>query len=233
MPVVIFPRTVLVMGDDQSDDFVKGLGIVLEARGLKPAPFSVRAGLGQTAVRDLFRKGSSPKVSTAQAMAEALGMSIDEIVAAGRGGPVPAEEAAPEDALVPVYNVQASAGYGALVDEEYVVQQLAFPPDYLRRITKTSPKHLKIIGVKGDSMAPTLKDDDVVMVDTTKRDLSWGGIFVIRIDGDGLLVKRVSTGSQRGYFKIVSDNAAAFPAVERLAEDVEVLGRVIWYGVKV
>lgn len=80
---------------------------------------------------------------------------------------------------------------------------------------------------------PTLRDDDVVMVDTSKTDLSWGGIFVIRVDGDGLLVKRVSMGSERGYFKIVSDNAAAFPAVERRSDDVEVVGRVVWYGVKV
>lgn len=80
---------------------------------------------------------------------------------------------------------------------------------------------------------PTLRDDDVVMADTSKTDLSWGGIFVIRVDGDGLLVKRVSMGSERGYFKIVSDNAAAFPAVERRSDDVEVVGRVVWYGVKV
>lgn len=78
-----------------------------------------------------------------------------------------------------------------------------------------------------------MEDDDVVMVDTSKTDLSWGGIFVLKVDGDGLLVKRVSMGSQRGFFKIVSDNAAAFPAVERKAEEVTVVGRVIWYGVKV
>ncbi len=71
------------------------------------------------------------------------------------------------------------------------------------------------------------------MVDKSKTDLLWGGIFVIRVDGDGLLVKRVSMGSERGYFKIVSDNAAAFPAVERRSDDVEVVGRVVWYGVKV
>lgn len=152
----------------------------------------------------------------------------------GRGadGALPEVPPAGHD-LVPVYNVQASAGNGSQVDAEYVVERLAFPPDYLRRITKANPKDLAIIGVKGDSMLPTLKDDDVVMVDLGKRDLSWGGIFVIRVDGDGLLVKRVSMGSQRGMFKIVSDNAAAFPAVERHAEDVEVIGRVVWYGVKV
>lgn len=139
----------------------------------------------------------------------------------------------PADDLVPVYNVQASAGNGMTVHDEYIVDRLAFPPGYLRSITKSSPNNLAILKVKGDSMLPTLKDDDLVMIDTAKRDLSWGGIFVLRVDGDGLLVKRVSMGSARGMFKIVSDNAAAFPAVERPASDVEVIGRVIWYGVKV
>lgn len=151
----------------------------------------------------------------------------------GRGEDATPEPRVVDADLVPVYNVQASAGGGVVVDDEYVLDRLAFPPGYLRHITKTNPAKLAIIGVKGDSMLPTLKDDDVVMVDTSKRDLSWGGIFVIKVDGDGLLVKRVSMGSRRGYFKIVSDNAAAWPAVERQIEDVEVVGRVIWYGVKV
>lgn len=146
--------------------------------------------------------------------------------------PMRVEDAAPGSDLVAVYNVSASAGPGIVAEGEYIVDRLAFPPTYLRHITKSPVANLAIIGVKGDSMAPTMKDDDIVMVDTTKDDISWGGIFVLRVDGDGLLVKRISMGSQRDFFIIKSDNPT-FPTVERHRRDVEVVGRVIWYGVKV
>lgn len=90
---------------------------------------------------------------------------------------------APDD-LVPVYNVAASAGYGALMDDqEEIVDRLSFPPGYLRRITSARPQDLAIIAVKGDSMVPTLGDNDVVMIDMSKRDLSFDGLFVMRDGG--------------------------------------------------
>ena len=135
-------------------------------------------------------------------------------------------------ALVPVYSVYASAGPGALVTSEEIVDRLAFPPNYLRHITKSKPEHLAIIGVKGDSMSPTLKDDDLVMIDTKKVDLSYDGLFVIRDGGEALLVKRIGRASRRGYVMIISDNKDN-PPVERPGEDVEVVGKVIWAGVKV
>jgi phage repressor protein C with HTH and peptisase S24 domain len=144
--------------------------------------------------------------------------------------PVPAGDV--EDELVPVYNVAASAGPGALIDwHEEVVERLAFPPGYLRHITSANPKYLAIISVKGRSMEPTLREDDVVMIDTAKRDLSFEGIFVIRDGGQSMLVKRISRASRRGFVMLVSDNRD-HPPVERALDDIEVIGKVIWAGVK-
>ncbi len=79
--------------------------------------------------------------------------------------------------MVDVYNVEASAGFGTMVGHEMVVDRLSFPPGYLRQITSSHPKNLAIIGVKGKSMEPTLSDDDIVMVDLSKIDLSYDGLF--------------------------------------------------------
>lgn len=146
--------------------------------------------------------------------------------------PLPAapEPDAPGD-MVDVYNVEASAGFGALVGHEMVVDRLSFPPGYLSKITRSHPKNLAIIGVKGKSMEPTLSDDDIVMVDLSKTDLSYDGLFVVRDGGDSLLVKRISRGSRRGTVMLVSDNPQ-YPNQERSFEDVEVVGKVIWKGVK-
>lgn len=135
--------------------------------------------------------------------------------------------------LIPVYSVQASAGPGSFVTDEEIVDRLAFPRGYLQHITKSHPRHLKIIKCRGDSMSPTLKDDDVVMVDTSKTDLSFEGLFVIKVDGGAaLLVKRIGRASRRGYINLISDNPS-HPAVEIVGEDVIPVGKVVWAGVKV
>lgn len=221
------------MDDENIDDpFSIGLRVVMAARGIKPAPLATAAGLGNSAVRDLFRKGASPKLSTASALAEQLGLSIDQVIDAGRVGH--GHSRTPQNAteLVPVYNVAASAGPGSITDwEEEIVEKLAFPPGYLRRLTSVDPIHLAIISVKGRSMEPTLREDDVVMIDTSKRDLSYEGIFVIRDGGNSMLVKRISRATRRGYILLVSDNRD-HPPVERSLEDIEVIGKVVWAGVK-
>lgn len=219
------------MSDDEIDDpFALGLRAIMEARGIKPAPLAVAAGLGNSAVRDLFRKGASPKVSTAKALAVQLGLSIDEVIDAGRTG-APGQAVLIVADLVPIYNVEASAGHGALVDGEMIVDQLSFPPGYLRRITSANARDLAIISVKGRSMEPTLADDDIVMVDMSKRDLSFDGLFVLRDGGASLLVKRIGRGRRRGSVVLISDNPTFHP-VERDVEDIEVVGKVVWKGVK-
>lgn len=135
--------------------------------------------------------------------------------------------------VVPIYNVFASAGHGALPQSEEIIDHLSFPPGYLRHVTKANPKDLAIIGVKGDSMLPTLKDDDVVMLDRSKTDLSYDGLFVIRDGGDALLVKRITRAATKDHVLIKSDNAAMYPPVERHLSGVHVVGKVIWMGVKV
>ncbi|WP_339718224.1 S24 family peptidase [uncultured Maritimibacter sp.] len=133
--------------------------------------------------------------------------------------------------LVPVYDIEASAGGGAVVDYEGVAYSLAFPPDYIRRVTRASPSNLTIISVKGDSMEPTLKDDDIVMLDMSKTSLGYEGLFVIRVY-DVLHVKRLSH-SGPGQVMVISDNRENYPPREYPMDEVEVVGKVIWKGGKV
>lgn len=148
----------------------------------------------------------------------------------------PATSAAPSSGrtnVIPIFNVEASAGSGSFIDTEYQVASLAFPEGYLQRITRANPRDLAVISVKGDSMTPTLQDDDVVMLDLTKRDLSYDGLFVIRDNGDALLVKRIGRASRSGHVSLISDNRDHYPSVERALTDIDVLGKVLWKGGKV
>lgn len=188
---------------------------------------AISAGVSYEQLKNLKQgKSGSTNVDDAIALAAELQFSLDD-GAPLRRPPVAAE---PGAAMVDVYDVQASAGGGAVVDSEYVVARLSFPPDFLSRLMRTPARHLAIISVKGESMAPTLQDDDLVMLDTTKTSLDWDGLFVLRW-GDALHVKRVGR-SAGGAVRIISDNPA-YPPIEIPRAEVEVIGRVIWMGKKV
>lgn len=141
-------------------------------------------------------------------------------------------EAPTDTRLVPVFDVAASAGPGAMVGYESIAYSMAFPNGYLHKLTRSNPKNLAIISVKGDSMVPTLMDDDVVMVDTTKTSLNFDGLFVFRF-GDALHIKRVTRGSRKDSIIAISDNRSLYDPIEYHLSEVDVIGRVIWYGRKV
>lgn len=203
---------------------------VCEKLDLTPSALARRAGISPTTLtRPLGRSGHSAPLS--RATLDAIQATSGIAYAGFSGNSVPATVPV-SDGLVNVFSVSASAGHGALIEDEVVVDRLAFPPGYLASITRTASRHLAIIAVRGDSMLPTLKHEDAVMLDQTKRSLAFDGLFVLRFDGE-LHVKRVGRGSTAGQVQIISDNRIEFPSFERRIEDVEVVGKVIWLGKKV
>lgn len=171
----------------------------------------------------------SPAV--ANTYARAFGVSAEWLLFGGDAGVKTAESAEPTDTLIPVYDVQASAGFGALIDYEEQTHSLAFPPAYLKKLTAGSPRDLVIISTKGDSMEPTLLDDDIVLVDTSKTHMGFEGMFVLR-HNDTLLVKRAGMAPKSGYVMLLSDNNK-YPPIEAALADLTVVGKVLWYGRKV
>ena len=201
---------------------------------------SLRAGLSTDAIRNWRRAKKEGRRSGANAQ------SIDQVMAAigltpaydGASYPVPVDidKSAPDGvSLINVLDISASAGAGAIPSAyEAVATRLAFPPEYLRSITTTQDSHLAIISVVGSSMQPTLNHDDIVMVDMTKTDIDYDGMFVIRI-GEAIKVKRVSWGPKRRSVIVRSDNPnkLQFPDEEYVEEDdCHVIGRVVWVGAK-
>lgn len=219
--------------ENLNDPFVVGLRVIMDRRGERPAPLAVRAGLSDSAIRDLFRKGASPKLSTALALADTLGMSLDEVIAAGhRPDRVDLGDAAPDGhSLIPVYDVGAGAGFGAVVEAEPHIHNLAFDASFLRQMTDATARDLCIIKVQGHSMEPTLLDGDQVLVDRSKINLSFDGLFVLRFD-DALHVKRVGRSTKAGHVLVISDHPS-YPTLDMAKSDLIPIGRVLWYGRRV
>ncbi|WP_241085759.1 S24 family peptidase [Candidatus Vondammii sp. HM_W22] len=128
--------------------------------------------------------------------------------------------------------MRAAAGHGAVVEEERIIDLLAFKRQWVRQELNANPDDFYLIYVDGESMEPTLCSKDVILVDRrSAQEVPRDGIYVLRIDG-GLLVKRLQRlpGHQ---VKVTSDNPAYDPfniSLETRDEDLAIIGRVIWTG---
>lgn len=140
-------------------------------------------------------------------------------------------EQSPPVRFVPLHDVTVSAGGGVnAVEAAESVENLGFPEAWLRS-KFGDVAGLRIVKVKGDSMTPTVNDDDLVMFDINRKQ-PVDGIFVLRMN-DQLMVKRVHFPSTRRLL-ITSDNRdyERFDRLIDLERDdtLDLIGRVVWAG---
>ncbi|WP_051213448.1 LexA family transcriptional regulator [Rubritepida flocculans] len=134
-------------------------------------------------------------------------------------------------AMLPVYDAMVSAGPGAEAEETPPATRIAFRVDWLKRVARGNLGDLVVLTVDGDSMEPTLRQGDSVLVDMgQQRPGQKDGIYVIRTDG-GLQAKRVAVNPTNGRVSVISDNKDLYPAfVDLSPAEIQVIGRVIWLG---
>ena len=139
-----------------------------------------------------------------------------------------------EFASIPRYNVEGSCGHGILVGTEEIVDYLHFRKEWIRNTLRIGERNLCVISVKGDSMEPRLRDGDVVLLDTSSQQVEDNAIYAIQVNGT-LSIKRVQRYIS-GSMRIISDNSAHYGSEELTpdqAEQVKVVGRVVWAGGKI
>ena len=108
--------------------------------------------------------------------------------------------------LVPLYNLEATAGVVALFNDN----NSSTPIDFIN--IPNLPKCDAAVYVTGDSMYPLLKSGDIVMykqVTDIANDIFWGEMYLIAIDLDGeehVLVKYIQKSDREGCVRLVSQN---------------------------
>ncbi len=130
-----------------------------------------------------------------------------------------------EYVFVPRYDVKGPAARGGPLRSEQIVDYLAFKIDWVKSRLKTEPRNLLLIEAAGDSMAPTLEDSDLMLVDLGEPRFRHDGIYVLRRDHE-LAVKRIQRRPD-GSLLIRSDNSA-YESLVVTTEAIHVIGRVIW-----
>lgn len=209
------------------EDARKALDDLIQQRGYNYSSISRLLGRNAAYIQQYIRRGSPRELDEQDRAVLARFFGVDEKVLGAperRSGPVV------ELVHVPVLDVEASAGHGALAEMESKCAQFGFDEKWLRRLTASKATGLSIITVHGDSMEPTLHDGDEVMVDLNDgQSRLRDGIYVLRMD-DMLSVKRVAIEPQGKRVSVLSDNSA-YPSWRGLEKrKLNIVGRVLWFG---
>lgn len=175
-----------------------------------------------------WEAGGSPKHARLTEIAMALNVSVGYLIGDDATEPQPRTTQA--GLAVPLLSNAASMGYGAdTIADDVIADTMTLTPQFVHEHVRPSKESaLRFIHAYGDSMEPTLKSGDVLLVDTGIKDVKIDGIYVLRAH-NRLFVKRVRQRMD-GKFEISSDNPT-HKTVDILNGDYEVavMGRVVWY----
>ncbi len=169
-------------------------------------------GIAFNTLRNWLTKGTSPSFDIIAEIAKLEEVDLNWL-AYGEDNVqnLPAAKPMHKDSVEVIqYDFKASAGAGCLVVSENPVARFEFSREWLIK-QGLNGKHLTVVEVYGDSMEPTLMDEDLMLVeviDDPKQ--ARDGVCVFRID-DEVMVKRVQYDFGSGGYRVTSDNTVYEP----------------------
>ncbi|TZG24892.1 S24 family peptidase [Sphingomonas montanisoli] len=211
---------------------VRRLKQAMEDAGLDQPALAAAAGCTQGAISQILL-GKTARSRFLPDIAQVLGVSVDWLRGStiNRTPDLPAvKDASAGDDTVEVaqLDLSFSMGPGTTIDDYIEEVPYRFDIGWLRRLTRSEPRRLRLARGVGESMSPTLLTGDQVLIDTTQRQLNkQDGIYAISLFGAAAIKRLRAIGPQR--VRVISDN----PAVEDQdvdAEDISIAGRVIWFS---
>jgi transcriptional regulator with XRE-family HTH domain len=210
----------------------KRLAEVMKARGIGQTDLARRVGVQQGTISKIIN-GSTNNSRYLLHIARELGTTPayleGEIDDAGVDAPQPAPRSAAETPdMVELQHIDFAYGMGATYGDGHVdVQLLHFPRVWVEAITSSPPAMLTWASGRGDSMAPTIHDGDLVLLDRSQRQVVEQDALWAYTVGDFGAIKRLRMKGNRVV--ILSDNPSV-PPDEELAEEVNIVARVIFIG---
>lgn len=208
--------------------------------------FAIKADLSQTVIRRYLENDSTPNIDRLITIAEVGGVTV-QWLATGKGpkyqkdfeallrqtefihieaSKKPTESFLTEFALIPGYNVQVSAGWGSEgTDDAEPSRHLAFRKRWLKW-RGFAEKDLVVVWAKGDSMEPIISNNNTLLINMQRTELTDGNIFVIRSENQ-LWVKRVQV--KPDAWLLLSDNPL-YPPIEvpkTEQHNFQVVGQVV------
>lgn len=221
--------------------------VEMYAKG-KAAPFAKKAKIPGGTFHN-YIKGRSPSVEHMISIHETYGISIDWLLT-GEGDPYAGKSTARSGSLkteqymfIPLLQSWVKGGPEGRLIYEGIEDYYPFKRYYIEKMVGTRPERIKelfLVRVKGESMAPTINDGEVVLFDINENErveIRTGQIYLVQLPDGSVSVKRLSLSLDPLGAKLVchSDNVAGYRMFDfRLTPGRPVhsyvLGRVRWAG---
>lgn len=204
--------------------------------------FARMCGISESVVRK-WRDGlSEPSRLYLERIVRYAGVSVEWLVTGEgpmRSGDAQAPRYRVSEPLRPGYaalpsgkEVHPAAGATPSVEEGALGDALVFNEDWLRFELDARPQDLCLRRVAGDSMEPTLRAGDMILIDRRATRPDREGIYLLHMDG--MLLARRLQALPGGLVKVSSDNPAVDAFQARLADigggKLSIFGRVVWSG---
>lgn len=202
--------------------------------GTNPASVAKRAGVAVSTVNRPFNGSAQNRLG--RAVLEKLRRAFPDFPGwEDIPGPLAAADrrlafhgAAPErdPDLVEIEEIDLRFGLGGTyLDASATGEKRVFSRAWLRNFTQAAPQHLFWAVGDGDSMEPTIRSGEVVLIDSSQNRLQTDDcIWAIAI-GDVGKIKRLRHGRDGGV-KILSDNPAV-PPDDAYDGEMNIIGRVV------
>jgi len=152
----------------------------------------------------------------------------------GEGDPDPSyrivevsEPQNPNTVRIDILDVEASAGNGAYLSptEQGLLSQEFDLTFFRQQFGRADAKHLKLITVKGDSMAPTVESGNLLYVDISENYFAADGLYVFTFDGQTFIKRLQKVGKE---MLVISDNPTYKEWTFTQDDDVFIHGRVVF-----
>lgn len=199
----------------------------LSEQGVSQAAFARQIEVSPQTLSAWMSGRNRPGVDEAIRICEALHVSPSWLLTGTENSP---QQSLGSDDFVciPLLDVQASCGNGSVVSGVCLCDLIRVNRPWIaRHCGVVNQRALNLITIFGDSMMPTLRDGDIVVVDTSAKVISTDAMYAFNLDDD-LFVKRIQRVG-RGL-RVISDNAI-YPAYTLSADELDhgfiVHGRVV------
>jgi phage repressor protein C with HTH and peptisase S24 domain len=196
--------------------------------GLEPPyAWAGQVGISKGAFTRIWKEGTVPTSELLYRIQAATGVSLDWLLT-GQGSQSGAARKSAELAYIGEYVPPVAAPRSRRKPSKGSQGQIALMRNWLKQWLDVDPSDLAYVTVKGESMAPTLSDGDLVLLDRSDNRLEREGMYVLR-QGATLRIRRVQRLVGDRY-QAISDNPRYHPFTFRMNSRMSVVGRVVWVG---
>ncbi|MFN3474054.1 MAG: helix-turn-helix transcriptional regulator [Blastomonas sp.] len=226
------------LSDMARNDDLRGQGLYralmeLKPEGLAETDWAVEAGVNRGFFTNLKKQNISPRTDSLRKLLKRVGKTeadlYDGLPSTEKATIPPPRRIQDDENTVEVISLDLSLsmGPGSMIEEFLEEEPVKFDVGLIRAITRTPFHHLRLVKGHGDSMDPTLKTNDRVLIDTSEKSLSrvHGVYWIDHLGAHG--IKRLRPIGE-GRIMIMSDNPAVSD-YDVAAEEMRIHGRALWF----